>query len=169
MTPRLRCTVTRLVLVGVLLSLGACAGGTNRKVSSGAFEQCVPFARQESGIQIRGDARTWWTQAENRYDRGARPSKGSVLVLKPDGRLPSGHVAVVSAIKNSREILVDHANWGWNDQTRGRIYRNMPAVDVSSANDWSAVRFKHPDVGDFGRQYPAYGFIHKNTSFAALP
>lgn len=169
MTARFLCAVTRLVLVGALLSVGACAGKTSQKVSSGSFKQCVPFARETSGIQIRGDARTWWQQAENRYDRGVTPARGSVLVLKPDSRLPSGHVAVVSAVKGPREIRVDHANWGWNDQTRGKIYRNMPAIDVSSANDWSAVRFKHPDVGDFGREYPAYGFIHKNTSFAALP
>src|SRR3546814_5614904 len=29
--------------------------------------QCVPFARAASGIQIYGDAWTWWGQAEDRY------------------------------------------------------------------------------------------------------
>ena len=29
--------------------------------------QCVPFARQHSRVQIRGDARTWWQQARGRY------------------------------------------------------------------------------------------------------
>lgn len=33
------------------------------------FLQCVPFARQLSGIRIFGDARTWWNQAQGRYLR----------------------------------------------------------------------------------------------------
>ena len=32
--------------------------------------QCVPFARAASGIQIYGDAWTWWDQAEGRYQIG---------------------------------------------------------------------------------------------------
>lgn len=136
---------------------------------AGPFLQCVPFARSESGVQIRGDARTWWKQAEGRYVRGNAPKPGAVLVLRADGRLPDGHVAVVSDIHDSRTISVDHANWGWNSQTRGRVYRSMPAVDVSANNDWSEVRFKHPAVGAFGRPYPAHGFIYRQTSVASLP
>ena len=30
------------------------------------YLQCVPYARQVSGIQIYGDAWTWWDQAEGR-------------------------------------------------------------------------------------------------------
>ena len=32
--------------------------------------ECVPFARAASGIQIWGDAWTWWSQAETKYQRG---------------------------------------------------------------------------------------------------
>ena len=34
------------------------------------YWQCVPFARLMSGIQIFGDARTWWSQAAGKYDTG---------------------------------------------------------------------------------------------------
>lgn len=33
------------------------------------YWQCVPFARLMSGIQIFGDARTWWGQAADSTDR----------------------------------------------------------------------------------------------------
>jgi hypothetical protein len=36
--------------------------------------QCVPFARQASGVEIYGDANTWWTQAEGRYPRSSQPA-----------------------------------------------------------------------------------------------
>ena len=35
--------------------------------------ECVPFARAASGIQIYGDAWTWWDQADGRYKRGTSP------------------------------------------------------------------------------------------------
>ena len=34
------------------------------------YWQCVPFARLMSGIQIFGDAHTWWQQAAGRYQTG---------------------------------------------------------------------------------------------------
>src|SRR4051812_27488985 len=60
--------------------------------------QCVPFARAASGIQIYGDAWTWWNQAEGKYDRGHAPKVGSVIVFAKTSRLPLGHVAVVSRV-----------------------------------------------------------------------
>lgn len=126
------------------------------------FIWCVPYAREISGVQIRGDADTWWPQAAGRYERGRTPAPYSVLTLKPDNRLRDGHVAVVTGIVGPREIRVSHANWGWTPQTRGRVYEHMPVIDVSAANDWSEVRFKHPAVGDFGRVYPVLGFIQSD-------
>ncbi|MCH7862397.1 MAG: CHAP domain-containing protein, partial [Proteobacteria bacterium] len=35
--------------------------------------QCVPFARQASGIAIYGDAWTWWPSAKGQYGRGSKP------------------------------------------------------------------------------------------------
>ena len=34
------------------------------------YVQCVPFARQASGIQLYGDALNWWDQADGHYARG---------------------------------------------------------------------------------------------------
>ena len=43
--------------------------------------QCVPYARNVSGVQIHGDALTWWDQAENHYKRGHSPRRGAVLAF----------------------------------------------------------------------------------------
>ena len=71
----------------------------------------------------------------------------------------AGHVAVVSRIINSREVEIDQANW-WGAGMRGGIAHNVPVVDVSEANDWSAVRVGLGRSGDFGSVYPTYGFIY---------
>lgn len=165
--------VPAVIGLGLALILSACGTGPADIGEPGLypvasyrggedFIWCVPYAREISGIQIRGDADTWWRQAAGRYDRGRTPAPYSVLTLKPDNRLRDGHVAVVTGIVGPREIRVSHANWGWTPQTRGRVYENMPVIDVSPGNDWSEVRFKHPAVGDFGRVYPALGFIHSD-------
>jgi hypothetical protein len=120
----------------------------------------VPYAREISGVQIRGDADTWWSQAAGRYERGNHPAPYAVLTLKPDHRLTDGHVAVVTGLLGPREIRVSHANWGWTAATRGRVYTHMPVKDVSPNNDWTQVRFLHPAVGGYGRVYPALGFIY---------
>ena len=39
--------------------------------SSGKRVWCVPFARNASGIEIYGNAKTWWGQAKGQFD--ARP------------------------------------------------------------------------------------------------
>jgi len=125
--------------------------------------QCVPFARQHSRIQIRGDARTWWQQAKGRYSRSNSPKIGAVLVTKPV-RASRGHVAVVTGIINSREIVVDHANW----LNRGQIHRGTPVRDVSRNNDWSVVRFWYTPGKRYGaNRYPAYGFIEPPVTTAA--
>lgn len=125
--------------------------------------QCVPFARQHSRIQIRGDARTWWQQAKGRYTRSNSPEIGAVLVTKPV-RASRGHVAVVTRIISAREIVVDHANW----LNRGQIHRGTPVRDVSRNNDWSVVRFWYTPGKRYGaNRYPAYGFIEPPVTTAA--
>ncbi len=124
--------------------------------------QCVPYARTRSGIDIYGDARTWYDQAARRYERSSTPQIGAVIVL---GGTPGGHVAVVSAILSAREILVDHANWA-ND---GAIHLGAPVRDVSEQGDWSAVRVWHLASGQLGaRIYPVRGFILPSTQLGAL-
>ncbi len=45
---------------------------TARIANGGAGLQCVPFARQESGLEIYGNASTWWEQARAWFDYLAR-------------------------------------------------------------------------------------------------
>jgi hypothetical protein len=122
--------------------------------------QCVPYARDVSGIPIRGDAWTWWDQAAGVYDRGHRPEPGAVLVLGARGRLASGHLSVVTGVVDARTILVTQSNWGSDGETRRRIYSAQSAVDVSPGNDWSEIRFYNPDTRAFGSVYSADGFIY---------
>jgi surface antigen len=123
--------------------------------------QCVPFARAVSGVEIRGDAYTWWDQAEGRYDRGSRPKVGAVLAFKPYGGMRLGHVAAVRKIIDDRNILVSHANWSLIEGTRGHIENNVRVVDVSETNDWSEVRVWFDSLGDIGTtHWPVHGFIY---------
>jgi surface antigen len=123
--------------------------------------QCVPFARQVSGIELRGNAKTWWYQAEGRYERGNSPREGAVLAMPGYGKMRNGHVATVSRVVNDREILLTHANWS----TRGGIERDVRAIDVSEKGDWSRVRIWYARNGDLGTSsYPAYGFIYPDKA-----
>lgn len=119
--------------------------------------ECVPYARRIANISIHGNAWSWWRSAAGRYPRDERPTIGAILVWKRTSRLRYGHVAVVSRVLNSRQILVDHANW----LNRGQIQKDVPVIDVSANNDWSVVRVWFAPGNTMGkRQYPAYGFIH---------
>ena len=125
--------------------------------------QCVPYARQASGVQIFGNANTWWAQAAGKYDRGSQPKVGAVMTFKAIGSMPIGHVATVSKIVSDREVLVDHANWSLIGGRRGHIERGARVVDVSAAGDWSQVRVWYATIGDMGRTtYPLHGFIYAN-------
>lgn len=123
--------------------------------------QCVPYARDKSGLPIRGDAYTWWEQAAQQgYVRGPQPMPGAVLVLKKTQKLNSGHLAVVRSVVDARHIDVTHSNWGSDKDTRSAIYKRMRVEDVSDANDWSLLRFWNKDEKVYGFPYPAYGFIY---------
>lgn len=126
----------------------------------GELIQCVPYAREVTGIDIMGDAWTWWDGALGKYTRGHQPKFMAVLVLSRTQRLKLGHVAVVVDIVGPREIRVTQANFGSDYVSRHIIYDAMPATDVSAANDWSAVRFWNYQLQAWGIVYPAYGFIY---------
>ena len=118
--------------------------------------ECVPYARRRSGVTLYGDAGTWWAKAEGRYVRSSTPILGSVMVLTGYAGPGRGHVAVVSALISSHEIMLDHANWLGD----GAIYLNDPAVDVSPGNDWSEVRVWNARLHAWGlRTYLVEGFI----------
>ena len=125
------------------------------------YLQCVPYARQVSGIRIFGDAHTWWGQAAGKYARGYTPKVGAVLAFKPSGSSRLGHVAAVSRIVDERTILIRHSNWSPINGRRGQIEDNVRVIDVSPANDWSAVRVWYaPIQGLGGGHWPVQGFIY---------
>ena len=128
------------------------------------YWQCVPFARLMSGIQIFGDARTWWGQAAGKYDTGTVPKIGSVLSFKPTGRMSLGHVAFVSQVLTDRVIQVTHANWSVIDGGRGQVEADVTVVDVSANGDWSQVKVWYDPIRDLGTTvYPTHGFIYQNA------
>ncbi len=124
--------------------------------------QCVTYARETSGLSLKGDAWTWWASAAGQYDRGQKPRAGAVVVFKKHGSMHHGHVAVVSEIINSRKMLVDHANWApQRGHGRGQVTTRVIVLDVSPHNDWTQVRVWHEASSEMGqRVYPTYGFIY---------
>ncbi|WP_372889760.1 CHAP domain-containing protein [Sphingomonas sp.] len=123
--------------------------------------ECVPFARAASGIQIYGDAWTWWDQAAGRYRRGETPRPGAVIVFARSARLPLGHVAVISRVVDRRVVLVTHANWSRQNGERGHAEQDVTLTDASPDNDWSAVKVWYRDRDGLGSTtYPTYGFIY---------
>lgn len=152
-----------VVLAAVLL---AGCGSSPRLAASGpgtsSSLECAPFARQVSGIQLYGDAYSWWDQADGRYERVSDPADGGVLVFRRSGRLPSGHVSVVARRVSDREIQVTQANW-----VHHRITRDEPVLDVSPGNDWSRVRVWWAPSHALGTMvYPTYGFILPDRAHA---
>ena len=134
-----------------------------RHVTHTAGISCVPFARRDSGIVLPGNAWQWWGNADGVYARGRVPQPGSVLAFRSNPHMPLGHVAVVTKVINRREIEIDHANW-----IHGRVSRGVPVVDVSEANNWTAVRVEVRSSGVFGSVYPTYGFIYDRTDTGTL-
>jgi hypothetical protein len=129
---------------------------TARVTNGRARLQCVPFARRESGVEIYGNANTWWRQASGRYETAEAPRERAVLVLHGYENASRGHVAVVKEVVSPRLIIVDHANW----LNGGEITRDVPIMDVSDAGDWSEVRVWHvPGRHWGGRTYNVQGFI----------
>lgn len=153
----------RIRLFAPLAALTALVAGTAPAAASilDYVGQCVPFARAASGVQIYGDAWTWWDQAAGRYDRGHRPRVGAVIAFARSSHLRLGHVAVVSRIVEPRVLMITHANWSRFDGERGRVEQDVTLFDVSPQGDWSRVRVWYRDTqGLGGSVYPVHGFIY---------
>ncbi len=163
--------MTRLAPLLALLGLGAipatASAAPPAASASGSGSllnyvgQCVPFARAASGIQLYGNAWTWWEQADGKYQRSHTPRVGAVIVFAKTHRLPFGHVAVISRIVEKRVVMLTHANWSRQNGERGHAEQDVTLFDVSPNNDWSDVKVWYKDVdGLGGGVYPVYGFIH---------
>lgn len=153
----------------VVMLAGLSAGAANAQDWPPQRWQCAPFARLASGIQIFGNAGTWWQQAEGRYERGDTPEPGAVLVFKAAGRMRYGHVAMVSEVVDARTIKVTHANWSPINGSRGKVEEDVEVVDVSEANDWSEVRVWYAPLADIGNgTHPTYGFVYPDAEAVQL-
>lgn len=160
----LACAVAALALATPLLPFAA-ASAAERTADS--WLECVPFARELSGVRIFGNALTWWEQAKAHYARGSLPRPGAVMAFRPHGRMQLGHVAVVRRVVNSREVRLDHSNWSLINGRRGQIERDVRAVDVSETNDWSRVRVWYAPIQSLGgTQWPLSGFIYPDKPVA---
>jgi surface antigen len=157
-------TLVGSLTAAVMLSLVPVSGAV-----ADIYWQCVPFARLISGIQIFGDARTWWEQASGKYDKGDAPKAGAVLCFKPVGKMQLGHVAVVSQVLTERVIQITHANWSRIGGTRGQVEKDVTVIDVSPTGDWSQVKVWYDPARDLGSTtYPTYGFIYQNREAQQL-
>lgn len=155
----------RLTAAALAATLGFFTLAPAQVQAKDPYWQCVTFARMFSGIQIFGDAWTWWRQAVNSFRTGASPETGSVLVFRPHGRMQAGHVAVVSDVLTDRVIRVTHANWGGS---RGKVEENVTVVDVSREGNWSSVKVWYNPINNLGTTaYPTYGFIYNSAADAA--
>ncbi|EME72055.1 surface antigen [Paramagnetospirillum caucaseum] len=128
--------------------------------------QCVTYAREVTGLNLKGDAWKWWEAAQGVYDRGNAPKTGAVLVFKRQGKMSHGHVAVVRGSAGSRVLLVDHANWAPSRTAgRGKVTKAVPVLDVSPKNDWSEVRVWYQPSREYGsRVYKTQGFVYRPGS-----
>ncbi|MDF7674108.1 CHAP domain-containing protein [Acetobacteraceae bacterium ESL0709] len=147
-----------------LLLLAGCAGGGTRRhpvhYPSGisAYEssqQCAPYARSQTGVDLKGDAGDWWRQARGKYRRSYHPRAGAILVFRATRHMPSGHVSIVRQVRSSRRITVEHANW-----VPGHVEMDVPVIDVSARHNWTSVRVWWSPSNKWGQRiYPTYGFI----------
>jgi surface antigen len=159
MLKRTRTLLGSLAVAAVMSFVPVLGGATAEP-----YWQCVPFARLVSGIQIFGDAYTWWQQAIGKYDEGFQPKAGAVLCFKPTERMRLGHVAVVSEVLTDRIVQITHANWSPIDGGRGKVEKDVTLVDVSPEGNWSQVKVWYDPSRDLGGStYQTYGFIYQDA------
>nr|WP_303657420.1 CHAP domain-containing protein [Asticcacaulis aquaticus] len=149
-----------VLALSAVLAFGAT--GTQAAEKKSPYWQCVTFARSITGMNIFGDAWTWWEGASGKYDKGFSPKAGAVLVFRPQGKMKLGHVAVVSQVVTERVIQITHANWSPINGSRGQVEKDVTVVDVSDKGDWSKVKVWYGPIADLGTTvYPTYGFIYQ--------
>lgn len=157
--PKRKRTLWGSLAVAIVMSLAPTAGAV-----ADTYWQCVPFARLVSGIQIFGDAYTWWRQAIGKYETGFQPKAGAVLCFKPTARMKLGHVAVVSQVLTDRIVQITHANWSPIEGSRGKVEKDVTLVDVSPQGDWSQVKVWYDPNRDLGGStYSTEGFIYPDA------
>ncbi len=177
----IRAAAPRLAaLMGALMLLGACAGGTPQAMRDAAAEPatldvyrstkaveeahakrargervwCVPFARTLSGINLRGNAETWWDGARGIYERGAEPEVGAVMVFLGHAQAADGpcrrRVGNRQRPRDPDRPRQLEAQPDQPEDERDRHFRGRRLVCVEVAYN----------PGEYGRAYPISGFVY---------
>jgi surface antigen len=156
--------------LGLSLALLMSSGSLHAAEKKSPYWQCVTFARAYTGMQIFGDAWTWWDKAAGKYATGHQPQPGAVLAFPSQGRMSRGHVAVVSRVVTERIITITHANWSPIGGRRGQVEEDVTVVDVSDKGDWSEVKVWYDPLKDIGSStYRTYGFIYNTKDATPAP
>lgn len=78
-------------------------------VTGSSSIQCVQYVRNVTGVNIKGNANTWYAQAKNKgYSTGSTPKVGAILVENHLSK--HGHVSKVVAVEGNK-ITVTEANY----------------------------------------------------------
>ena len=93
------------------------------------FYQCVAYAREATGMSIRGNANTWWGQAEGLYERGTAPRPGAIMAFHASRSMPMGHVAVVAEIAAAPLMLGAWRTSVWATVGNAAVLRARIAVE----------------------------------------
>ena len=139
-------TIKVFSLLGCVMALGLTATPATAK-----GWQCVTYARTITDVFIRGNANTWWGQAEGRYDRGITPAAGAVLAFKSAPGMPMGHVAVVKDIVSAilHVTLTKEITGVFNAGCGGALTINALARRIiAAANSRSEIQYLPDRPGD---------------------
>ena len=117
-----------------------CAAGVRHQ----GRRQCVAMVEQRRGSLCAGRPAGNRQRAEFPLKRP--DAARSCCCRETGGERPRGHRRSCKLAKRR--------------QSAARISRNVAVVDVSEANNWSAVRVELGRDGTFGSVYPTYGFIY---------
>lgn len=133
--------------------------------------QCVDYIKEKHPQYkgMTGNAKTWWTQTD-KVTQQQTPSVGSVLVF-PGPNVAYGHVAYVTKLVSSKEILVNHANWNRDTgKADGTIWTNVRVQDVSEKGNWTKVKIEYGNKGAFGSTpFATYGFVVPKSQLTLKP
>ncbi len=138
----------------------------NTPAFSRRVRRCNAFPMRASNRVSRSSANAnrWWRLAAGKYHRSKVPAPGTVMVFNGSHEDPRGHVAVVRLVKDSRTLIVDHANW----YGHGEITISNPVTDISPNNDWSQVKVWWIPGDQWGaRTFSIAGFIYPEHEVAS--
>lgn len=135
-----------------------------------------------------GDAKTWWSDARGKYERGQTPKLGSIACWN-NGKY--GHVAFVEEVYSNTDVLLSESHWS-NGRNKGKsnavgyfgTWRGNPRNYMSGFQGyiyppvtWGSTPQPDPDEGPNPaspsvNSVPVYKFVdgrwHSNNSYLTI-